>query len=172
MMKRLSSFYAVLEQKPVTISYPDDQPAKDSEGVNKFKRDNRFSTYYDFGEYRLEHTEIEKKGIEYLDFEAKDSGASYAIVYIEKDWRSGITPKDEPWINLAEQIKSKAAGNKQIKNPFYDKVSDATSTLIEYVNNQLPYGSMSYKETERIYNQLNKIRTKLLATQTMKQKTK
>ncbi|MBO4626201.1 MAG: hypothetical protein J5679_02940 [Alphaproteobacteria bacterium] len=172
MMKELSSLYAALEQNPVTISYPDGQPAQNSEGVNKFKRDNAFSTYYDFGKYRLEHTENEKDSLEYLDFGEKDSGASYAIVYtvhIEQDGRCGITTKDAPWMNLYKQIKNKAAG-KQITNPFYDKISDAASTLFHYVDYELPYGSMSDREARRIYLQLSKIKTKLLATQTIKQK--
>lgn len=171
MMKKLSTFYAALEQNPVTISYPDYQPAANSKAANKWKRNDAFLTYYDFGEYRLEHGEFEKNGLEYLHFEVEDSGESYATVFVKKDGRPGITPKDEPWLNLAEQIKNKAAG-KTYKNIFFDKINDATYDLMWYVRDALPDGSMSADESEKLYNQLDKIRTRLMATQTIKQKVK
>ena len=169
MMQRLSTFYAALEQNPVKISYPDWQPAANSKSANNWKKDDAFVTYYNFGGYRLEHGEFEKIGLEYLAFEAKDLGENYATVHVKKDGRSGITPKDEPWLNLAEQIKNKAAG-KTYKNIFFDKINDATYDLMRYVREALPDGSMSDDESEKLYNQLDKIRTRLMATQTIKQK--
>lgn len=167
---QISDLYADLEKFPVVVSYPDNQPSvnSNSRDLEKFKHDHDFITNYSFGKYTVEDREKEHRynalTLDSLIF--RNTYGDYNYVLIQRN-RNNISPQDKPYVDLFAQIQRKAKGY-DIKNPFYDRISDAIYNLQYYIRNDLPYNSMSHDDAEGLYNQLDEIRTKLVATQNIK----
>lgn len=170
-MKILSQMYAALEEFPVQVSYPAGQPSLESHlwDLDWYKKDHSFFTNYSFGTYTVQYEEVAyiknstNKAI--LVFESKNRGFLHRA-FIPQN-QSNIHPQDKPYIDLFDQIEKKSKGY-EIKNPYYDTISDSIYNLQYYIRNNLPGGSMSYDDAEKLYNQLDEIRSKLVATQNIK----
>lgn len=174
-MEKLSDLYAILEKNPVKISYPKSQTVVTADydpwKLRRYKYNYGWMTFYTFGKCKVIYNV--KPGCENavvkaeLSFINKERGNSYSFDVSILQNKGDMTLQNKQYIELFEQIKNKANG-KEITNPFYNKINNAVFDLQSYVRNDLPHGSnISREEVEKLYNQLNEIRLKLVSTQNM-----
>lgn len=168
-MKQLISMYAALEKYPVTVSYPNGKISKDStfDELYDFNRDNDIIADYKFGPYTATHTKGARCGGhgEVVEFTKKDTDM-FIPTTISK-YAIGI---NKDFVILFKNIVAKSNGV-PFENPFTKQIKENIYELMFYLRN-VPDELMKSSQANELFNQLENIKTKMLATQNINNKKK
>lgn len=173
----LITMYASLEKNPVVVSYPDGQPSnsqKNKKGrleLNNFMYNNRFTTIYTFGDCKIVHyvSELGYKDyglntIQELRFYNDIKTCDFASVRYYHLTDKQIDDDKKQLIQLYQNVKHKSRG-KPFTNPYEKVLNDNIFELQLYARNALPF-----PDAENVIADLDKIKTKLLASQNINYK--
>lgn len=172
-MEQLISMYAALQKHPVTVSYPDGQISpNDFDYAQGYYND--FVTIYTFGPYKLEHNNLarSKHYIRGCDQELTFTKPGTTL-YISVLVRKHLFGLDKNYVDLSRAIQAKANG-KKFENPFEKTINDSVYNLQFYLT-ELAHThstSMNNDEIQKITDQLENIKKRLLLTQNINYSTK
>ena len=173
----LITMYASLEKNPVVVSYPDGQPSKSPQNkeerwkLNNFMDYNRFQTIYTFGDCKIVHyvSELSYRyyGVDLiheLRFYNGIKTYDFASVRYYHLTDKQIDDDKKQLIQLYQDVKHKSRG-KPFTNPYEKYLNDNIFELQLYARNALPF-----TDAENVIADLDKIKTKLLASQNINYK--